>query len=471
MPWFGKVEIVGGIKIGEGEKIKELVSEKVEYFMIPVREIIAVLFIMLVIVILMWRKKHALNNKIDGFSWVKYKVKRGENIINIAYRYGISWKELVYRNDIKPPYTLISGNVIMVPPRPKKVFKNTFMQNKNNLDNFENSDNPDESFYSDQIKINVKSDSDSSYQQEAESSHQQKRSVDEIGAGNFNFDDSEQINPEINPQVASIRRRKSFSGERTQKVNLKRERQQHFTNTNHKQPPRKDMDIRWMHEDDETFSEAMQDEVKAINFKIKIFVIIIIALVGGVGYWFYEYGMQEEIVKETASINDLLNNSESGEEEGSTDEINANSDGSNFEADESDEMTDEDNNNDTDENNTDLNSDNDEDGVIADNDDNDLNNDITDPSEVSVKVLNGGAKSGVAGDLTNLLKNKLYNTKTAANANNNVAGVVVYYKSGLDKEATELSKIVPQVYGATTLEESDDVVNVYGVDVIVVVGK
>ncbi len=458
MPWFGKVEVVGGIKIETGEESQEFVSEKIEYFVIPVREIIIILLLMSSLLAWMWRKKEDLSNVIGGTSWIKYKIKQGDNIMGIAYRYGISWKELVYKNNIKPPYTLVLGNVIMVPPRPKKVFKNKFMQNKNNLDNLGDDRGVHKESFSNGIKIDVKGDGSESTVQMPERSRSEKKIVNGIGVRHSNGRDS--VESSVN------QRRESFEGERTQRDGIRGDRRQRLSNGNG--GSRRNIDIKWMHEDDETFSEAMQDEVRAINFKIKIFVAVMIGLIGLVGYWFYQYGMKEEVSKETSSINDLLagddaNAEEINSDENEDDEINSDQQENreNNEGDETgDDVVEE---NDNQENDNDSNNDN-----VTNEDD---LNDVMNPAEISVQVLNGGAKSGVAGDLTNLFKNKLYKTKSAANATNNVAGVVVYYKSGLDKEMTELSKVVPQVYGATKLEESDDVTKKYGVDVIVVVGK
>lgn len=455
MPWFGKIEVVGGIKVGNDDNVQESVSEKIRYFIIPVREIILILFIMTGLLVFMWRKKENLDNVIDGISWVKYKIKQGDNIMSISYRYGISWKELVYKNKIKAPYTLISGNVIMVPPRPKKVFKNTFMQNKNNLDNLMDDREVHKKSFSNGIKVNVKGDNFEPATQTPVQSQSEKKVINGIHVKQ----------PIVRESVNSslVQKRDNYRHERMQRTDIVNDRQQH----SNKRRSIKNIDINWMHEDDETFDEAMQDEVRAINFKIKMFVLVIIVFSGLVVWWFFNYGIVDDSSRGTASINDLLNVSD--EEDSDGDQNNSIESGQQGEKDgvsdgNGDDRNGDDVNNDIQEG--EGNSDN-----IKESANISVNDSIKEPSEVSVQVLNGGAKSGVAGDLTNILKNKLYQTKSATNANNNVDGVVVYYKSVFKKEAGVLSELVPQVYGAAQLEESDDVAKKYGVDVVVVVGK
>ncbi|MCK4635651.1 MAG: LytR C-terminal domain-containing protein [Candidatus Moranbacteria bacterium] len=444
MPWFGKVEILGGIKMGEGEKVQEFVSEKITYFIIPVREIIAVLLILSFALIMMWRKKEDLSNVVGGISWVKYKIKQNDNIMSVSYRYGISWKELIYKNKINPPYTLISGNVIMVPPRPKKVFKNTFMQNKNYFENQGKKSVQKKSFLN-QIKVNVKGEDGKNVSQMAEQNISERKSVNNRES---NFRDS--------TKSSTVRSTENLNREKSSR-NIDLRNQQQSVNGG---VPKRGMDIRWMHEDDDAFDDAMQDEVRAINFKIKIFIVVIIGLLGLVAWWFYQYGMSNELSTNKSSINDLLASDNQEETDNETDnEVEK-------EVDENEKTNENDDQSNVDSNNPDSES------VEDDNDKAESDaNDLVIPSEISVQVLNGGAKSGIAGDLTNIFKNKNYQIKTAANANNNVAGVVVYYKSGLDKEVMVLAKNISSGYGEVRLEESDDVAKKYGVDVIVVVGK
>lgn len=458
MPWFGKVEIVGGIRVGEGEKVHEFTSEKIKYFIIPVREIILVLLVMTGLLILMWKKKEGLNNVIGGSSWVKYRIKQGENIMSIAYRYGTSWKALVYKNNIKPPYTLIVGNVIMVPPRPKKVFKNTFMQNKNNLDNLMDDREVRKKSFSNSngVKIDVKGETSEHTTQMPEKSHSEKRTVNGMGVKQSSGSES--------TEASMVQRQEHSENRRVQRNGVRNERRQHFANGRE----RRNIDIKWMHEDDETFSEAMQDEVKAINFKIKIFILVILVLIGLVTWWFLNYGVEDESPRSTASINDLLNTDSEENEEDNKEQSESGDDGQQTEDDNADNEGG--SNNEADEEDNDDSSDQEGESENVETDDS-VSGAIKKPAEISVQVLNGGAKPGIAGDLTNIFKNKLYTTKSATNANNNVDGVMVYYKSGLSKEATVLSKTIPQVYGSSTLEESDDVARKYGVDVIVVVGK
>jgi hypothetical protein len=72
------------------------------------------------------------------------------------------------------------------------------------------------------------------------------------------------------------------------------------------------------------------------------------------------------------------------------------------------------------------------------------------PSQVSLIVLNGGAKSGKAGDMSDALKTKGYtNQPQPANdwTGHNQTGDAVYCKQGLDREGAALAVAVGSVAG------------------------
>jgi hypothetical protein len=48
--------------------------------------------------------------------WTKaYKVDENEDIVQIAQKYKVDWKEIAKVNKLKPPYTITSGQVLKVP--------------------------------------------------------------------------------------------------------------------------------------------------------------------------------------------------------------------------------------------------------------------------------------------------------------------------------------------------------------------
>ena len=167
-------------------------------------------------------------------------------------------------------------------------------------------------------------------------------------------------------------------------------------------------------------------------------------------FWFFQFGGKEELFKDTSSISELLEESESNKTDliNKTNQVIEGDDNKNEDVPAAEEVDDD--------------SDKENDIAVADS---------KKPSEISVQVLNGGAKSGVAGTLTTTLKTKGYKTKAASNANNNVEDIVIYYAKDLKKEAEELAKLVSDTYGETSLEEVVAVTDKYGADIVVVTGK
>lgn len=76
--------------------------------------IIALILIILLIAVLIWRKVHfkGLVSKSK-----KYTVKPGDTLMGIAKQNGISWKLLAKINHLKPPYDLQTGKNILIPTK------------------------------------------------------------------------------------------------------------------------------------------------------------------------------------------------------------------------------------------------------------------------------------------------------------------------------------------------------------------
>lgn len=509
MPLFGRVKITGYIQYGESENLKEIPINELEIFVFPVREILFIIFLLFTTLFLLWQRKKSLTNILDGKEWVKYKVQAGDNLVNLAFLYGVSWKELAKFNKIKPPYTLTPRSVIMIPPRLKKVFKHTFMQNKNYFedeDKFSESNGLNENLVDSEKNLNLNSKDESIEQKKSFSAssnilkeesfpekrsvpsnqmnnlnrekyqnYPERRSMDNIRAvdmrsqnsispqqrmeRNYNENLNQRSNEvENNPSFRQVRQENAnkevvilpkFITDKTQNNNLS-------NGNNNLMPVRRNMDIRWMHEDnDEVYDDAMYDEVRAINFKIKIILLAVIVLVGLSGYWLFNYFKNNNSKEETASINDLLSQNskdDNKQEENKVDE-------SKLEG--KDDSTKQNN---QDDENKESGDDSTKKEIVK----------LKDPKDIKVQVLNGGSKSGTATELTNLFKEKNYTTKIASNAKNNVDGIVIYYKKDLKNETEELSKFITG-YNDVKLSEPDEdieaLLNNYNVDVIVVAGK
>lgn len=88
-----------------------------------------------------------------------------------------------------------------------------------------------------------------------------------------------------------------------------------------------------------------------------------------------------------------------------------------------------------------------------------------DPSEVTVLVLNGTQRSGIAGALTTRLSDAGYQTLDADNYSDSVSESFVWYEPGFQLEAEELRNLA--VPDATTgVYEGPDL----GADIVVVLG-
>jgi hypothetical protein len=445
MPKFGKVEVVGGLQIGSGDSLQEFVSEPIINFSLPIREIIAILFALFIFIMIMWRRKKDLDKVTGGSRWVEYKISPGDNIMSVAYQYGISWKELAFKNEIRPPYTLVPESVIMVPPRVKKISKNKNMQKSNN---FNHNEVKSGETFSRQRKATVIGEDNFPTQIPAKN-NSIKKSVSGLTK-----------NSEISEKSGNLKSKSSTSSTKNNQLNIRAKRPgvvrlNANSNINRQESKRRSMDIQWMHEDEDAFSEAMNKEVKAINFKIKLMVVIIIGLLALIAFWFFQYGGQE-LMQDTASINELLEQSEEAQ--------NSNSENSE-QSEENSAETEDKNDESKDENNSSEDSKDDEENSTE------TVKDLTAPSEISVQVLNGGAKSGVAGTITKLLKTAEYKTKTASNASNKVEGVVIYYQEDFADEVKEIVKILEEDYENITTEESNEVSKKYGVNIVIVAGK
>ena len=56
-------------------------------------------------------------------TWVDYKIKKSDTLIDLAEKRSVSWRVLAQVNRIKPPFTVEKGKVIKVPPLKKNVKK------------------------------------------------------------------------------------------------------------------------------------------------------------------------------------------------------------------------------------------------------------------------------------------------------------------------------------------------------------
>ena len=112
LPTFGKINVKLDVYMQLKDGTEELVdSREASIIVLPLREILIVLlFAVALAAFIFWRRL-----KYSGEDWVSYKIKAGDNIIELAAKYKIDWKMLAKTNKIKSPYILIKGMSILVP--------------------------------------------------------------------------------------------------------------------------------------------------------------------------------------------------------------------------------------------------------------------------------------------------------------------------------------------------------------------
>jgi len=113
-PEFGRFTFQAVLTYDDAGQKKTLLTPQIVIWVIPWVELSVVGgVIILIIVIYLVRKR-----KLSGRGWEKYEVKAGDNLLGIAYQAKVSLKLLAKVNNIKEPYLIKPGRVILVPPTP-----------------------------------------------------------------------------------------------------------------------------------------------------------------------------------------------------------------------------------------------------------------------------------------------------------------------------------------------------------------
>jgi hypothetical protein len=93
------------------------------------------------------------------------------------------------------------------------------------------------------------------------------------------------------------------------------------------------------------------------------------------------------------------------------------------------------------------------------------------PSEIDIKVLNGGATAGTALKIKNSLISEGYSKTESGNAKlSNYQGVTVYYKTDFKNQVDDLKQILGEQYKIITTKEGANNKEVDG-DIVVIMGK
>ncbi len=459
VPRFGKIQVVGRIQYNDQNNYsQEQESEPIRLIIWPTQLIFIILCGICFCVICVLIYKYIINKNMFGRKKKKkeknnytgtYVVSSTDNIISIAQSYGVPWKEMAKINEIDPPYILIPGETISVPANSddaeaKEVVGEKPVESVNSMEqkNEVNGEVPVQSSVPEQQKASqmnqdVNAGTAATMQQAQKQQDQMQKQQNQ--------------NVPQNETMPSQSQNTDMTQEPKRKVMYAAPE-----NTLAKpasEPTTRAIDIEWMKDDEDVYSEEMQTQKKKLNVRFIVITTIVVIVVGLGSWWIITWflGTQQE---ESVSVDTLIEqqdqnvNADGSEQEGMTD--------GGVESDEGAEQGE------TEENNGDGA---DESG------DAEGNGTTVNPADTTIQVLNAGAQSGVAGSVTNDFKAKDYQTKSAQNAQNDHSGVVIYYASDKKDGLDTVSTLVLEDYGTQTHEESNEITEKYGADFVIVVGS
>lgn len=449
VPRFGKVQIVGQIQYNDQNNYaQEQKSEPIELIVWPVQLVLIILFCICFCVICVLIYKYIINKNMFGRKKKKkktnnytgtYVVSSTDNIISIAQSYGVPWKEMAKINEIDPPYILIPGETISVPVNGDDVEANENVPEKP-----VESVNPVEQ----KNEVNGEVPMQSSIPEKQKTSQMnQDVNVGAVATVQQVQKQEDQMQKQQNQTVPQNETMppQSQNADMTQapKRKVMYAAPENTLAKPASEPTTRAIDIEWMKDDEDVYSEEMQTQKKKLNVRFIVITVIIVIIVGLGSWWIMTWFMgtqQEEGVSVDALIEqqDQNMNTEGNAESSENNEQGESEEGDD-EADESDDA---------------------EDGDTTIN-----------PEDITIQVLNAGAQSGVAGTVTNDFKEKNYQTKSAQNAQNDHSGVVIYYASDKKDGLDAVSALVSEGYGTQTHEESNDVTEKHNADFVVVVGS
>ncbi len=411
------------------------------------------------------KKQQKNTNNFNG----TYVVQDADNIISIAQQYNIPWKELAEANHIDPPYILISGESISVPGEAEEDVsakeqethapqKSVSQQPQENLTK-EHEEEVVQQSHDEATDMHVPQDDMATYKkhattQEDDQMSVQKRTVGTSVAGDNNV-----------PSQESVQKKKAHVQHASPKSMLTQPSSE---------PTTRAIDIEWMRDDEVAYMEEMEEQEKKTSRTFLVVLGCAIVVVGVLVWYGVSWFLSHKSADTSVSVDALIVEDatedvvQSAQSEESKDEVVHSDDNTANDNDNTEEVKEE-------------NAQNDDEQEIgkekvdepaADNENavEDAGAMHSDTKDVSVQVLNAGAAAGAAGTVTDALEKAGYTLKKAKNAQNSYHNVVIYHKKGRDHFAKNVAEKVDEKYGTQKIEEADDVVSRYGVDVVVVLG-
>jgi len=121
-PFFGRFEIDAEISYLDLDGNTQFLSSNPLFmWVVPWFTLIALIIVVILIVTVMALYIKTKKQLMNTSGWVKYRVKSGENLEDIACKCEVTWKRLAMINHISKPYTLKDGQTVLVPRKPSQV--------------------------------------------------------------------------------------------------------------------------------------------------------------------------------------------------------------------------------------------------------------------------------------------------------------------------------------------------------------
>ncbi|MEZ4087401.1 MAG: LysM peptidoglycan-binding domain-containing protein [Candidatus Gracilibacteria bacterium] len=107
---FSEFDIARDEKINSTTQVRQIGINLTPWY-------ITVILLGVLIILIGWAVYHNVTMKRLRSEWKSYKIKQGDTITSVSKEYEVEWKKLAKVNRLKKPYTLKSGNTILVPPK------------------------------------------------------------------------------------------------------------------------------------------------------------------------------------------------------------------------------------------------------------------------------------------------------------------------------------------------------------------
>jgi LysM repeat protein len=446
MPRFGKVNIQGGIKYTDNEGNEQLIeSENINFIVWPATLILLIFgagcFCVITVLLYKYINKNMFefikrkkSKKQESVFTGTYVVKDADNIISIAQQYDVPWKELAKINNIDPPYVLISGETIHVPAQEndEQEAQHKGLDSENLVSKKESEDLIDQNMTDAGEASAIKMDL-----------HTDPNGIKNIAAEDAYGDDPMIVEQKNDPVE------KNGVGKKEENIPLSTEpkkRKVTFASPKNmlkkpsSEPTTRAIDIEWMRDDEVAYLEEMEVQEKKTNRALIVVFAIIIAIIVALAWWGITW-LSKKTEKNNVSVDTLI--------EERAQEFEQNELDSDLESGEK---------------NTDIPEQTNEEAEQPEKEE-------IAKSEVTIQVLNAGAPSGSANSVTKEFEDLGYKIKEAQNAQNAHTNIVIYHGTGNKELADMVVEDIDEKYGTQSIEESQEVVQKYDVDIVIALGS